>query len=302
MLAAERGASANTLEAYRRDLDDFSAFAVRQGEAASTASTATIRAYLASLAASELSPRTASRRLSALRQFYRFLYVDGRRTADPCASVDSPRQGRSLPKILTEADLDALLAAARKRSGPSAVRLTAFVELLYGAGLRVSELIALPASVAGPRIPPLLLIRGKGGKERLAPLNPEAVAALEAYREVRHIFLRGRPSSPWLFPSSGSSGHITRRRLGQLLDELALDAGLDPARLSPHVLRHAFATHLLDHGADLRSVQQMLGHADIATTQIYTHVQSDRLKAAMTAHPLATAAAPRRKSVPDGQR
>lgn len=287
MLAAERGAAANTLAAYRRDLSDFGGFTARRGRAAENASTEDVRAYVASLDGAGLSPRTAARRLSALRQFFRFLYTEGMRGDDPCAAVDSPRQGRSLPKILAESDLDALIAAARAQDGPEGLRLVAFVELLYGAGLRVSELVSLPGSLAAGRIPPVLLIRGKGGKERLAPLNPEAVAAIEAYRAARPHFLRQRKSSPWLFPSSGGSGHVTRRRVGQLLDGLAMAAGLDPAKVSPHVLRHAFATHLLDHGADLRSVQQMLGHADIATTQIYTHVQSDRLRAAIAAHPLA---------------
>ena len=287
MLAAERGAAANTLAAYRRDLADFGAFAGRRGFRPEDAPTDAVRAYMASLDGAGLSPRTAARRLSALRQFFRFLYVEGMRGDDPCAPLDSPRQGRSLPKIIAESDLDALSEAARTKPGPEGVRLVAFVELLYGAGLRVSELVALPASLAGARIPPVLMIRGKGNKERIAPLNDASVAALEDYRDVRDHFLRGQKSSPWLFPSRSGTGHVTRRRLGQLLDELALKAGLDPARISPHVLRHAFATHLLDHGADLRSVQQMLGHADIGTTQIYTHVQSERLRTAIAAHPLA---------------
>ncbi|MFN4090879.1 MAG: site-specific tyrosine recombinase XerD [Alphaproteobacteria bacterium] len=295
MLAAERDAAANTLTADRRDLADFGAFATRTGAAPESASAETVRGYVAGMEAAGLSPRTAARRLSALRQFFRFLYVEGMRGDDPCAAIDSPRQGRSLPKVLAEDMLDRLLGAARARSGPDGVRLVAFVELLYGAGLRVSELVSLPASVAGPRIPQVLLIRGKGRKERLAPLNEAAIAALEAYRAARPHFLRGRPSSPWLFPSRSGSGYVTRRRVGQLLDQLAVEAGLDPAGVSPHVLRHAFATHLLDHGADLRSVQEMLGHADIATTQIYTHVQSDRLKAAIAAHPLAAASRPGRR-------
>ena len=297
MMAAERGAAGNTIAAYRRDLLDASAFVVRRGRDLEQATTDDLRAYLASLHAAGMTARTAARRLSALRQFYRFALTEGRRVDDPCSTLDGARQGRPLPKVLSEAELETLLAAARRRRGAEGLRLTALLELLYASGLRVSELVALPASAGDParlRATGALLVRGKGSKERMVPLNDASIDAIAAYRQVRDRFLaKGRPS-PWLFPSRGLEGHLTRRRVGQLLRELALEAGLDPARLSPHVVRHAFATHLLDNGADLRSVQQMLGHADIGTTQIYTHVQQDRLRAAVEQHHPLSDAAPRK--------
>ena len=301
MMAAERGAAANTLTAYRRDLLDASAFVARRSRALDQATSEDLRAYLGALHAAGMTARTAARRLSALRQFYRFALTEGRRVDDPCSTLDGARQGRSLPKVLSEAELDALLAAARRRRGAEGLRLTALLELLYASGLRVSELVALAAAAGDParlRATGALLVRGKGGKERIVPLNDAAIDAIAAYRDVRDRFLsKGRPS-PWLFPSRGAEGYLTRRRVGQLLRDLALEAGLDPARLSPHVVRHAFATHLLDNGADLRSVQQMLGHADIGTTQIYTHVQQDRLRAAVEEHhPLSRAASGKRPGV-----
>ncbi len=297
MLVAERGAAANTVAAYRQDLIDCGAFVARRGRTLEAADADDVRAYLDALAAAGMTPRTAARRLSALRQFFRFLLIEGDRTDDPCAIIDGARQGRPLPKILTEAEVEALLAAARARSGPEGLRLVALLELLYATGMRVSELIALPVG-ADARHAGALLVRGKGGKERLVPLNEAALSALAAYRAVRDRFLRdGRPS-PWLFPSRGAEGHLTRRRVGQLLHDLAIEAGIDPAKVSPHVLRHAFATHLLDHGADLRSVQQMLGHADIATTQIYTHVQGERLRAVVEAHHPLAQTPPRRTRPP----
>jgi len=233
-----------------------------------------------------MSPRTTARRLSALRQFHKFLFAEGVRPDDPTTQLDSPRLGRPLPKILDEAEVAMLIAAARRRDGAEGKRLICFVELLYATGLRVSELVALPLSRL--REERFLLIAGKGGKERLVPLSVPARAALSEYAAVRGEFLAEGAASRYLFPSRGAEGHLTRRRCGQLLKELAIEAGIDPARVSPHVLRHAFASHLLDHGADLRSVQQMLGHADIATTQIYTHVQGERLRALVeTHHPLA---------------
>ena len=222
-----------------------------------------------------------------MRQFFRFLVSDGTRNDDPTAGLDAPRLGRPLPKILSETEVGALIAAAADKSEEEGARLRCILELLYATGLRVSELVGLPLAAA-QRDPRFLLVRGKGGKERIVPLSMPARRALAAYLGDRGRFVPPRPSSRWLFPSRGVGGHLTRQRCGQLLKELALAAGLDPARLSPHVLRHAFASHLLDHGADLRSVQQMLGHADIATTQIYTHVQSERLRRLVeTAHPLA---------------
>jgi integrase/recombinase XerD len=285
MLAAERGAARLTIEAYRNDLDDFAGFLAAAGKSVEAADAAALRRYLGRLSGAGLSPRTTARRLSALRQFHKFLFAEGVRGDDPTAQLDSPRLGRPLPKILDEAEIEALIAAARRRDGAEGKRLVCFVELLYATGLRVSELVALPLSRL--REERFLLIAGKGGKERLVPLSAPSRTALTDYAASRGAFLAEGATSRYLFPSRGAEGHLTRRRCGQLLKELAIEAGIDPARVSPHVLRHAFASHLLDHGADLRSVQQMLGHADIATTQIYTHVQGERLRALVeTHHPL----------------
>ena len=288
MLVAERGAARNTLEAYRRDLADAAGWLAESGASLGRADDAAIRGYLDALQQRGLAPRTAARRLSALRQFYRFLFSDGHRSDDPCATIDAPRRGRPLPKILSEAEVDGLLGAARSVDGPEGARLVCLLEILYATGLRVSELVGLPfAAVA--RDPQVLLVRGKGGKERMVPLTAAAMAAIADYKPVRGAFIVGASTSAFLFPSRSAQGHLTRRRFAQLLDETAILAGIDPARVSPHVLRHAFATHLLDHGADLRSVQQMLGHADISTTQIYTHVLAERLRALVQAHhPLAS--------------
>jgi len=285
MLAAERGAAALTLAAYRADLADFAR--ARASDAIATAATEDLRQYLSRLAKAQLAPRTAARRLSALRQFYRFLVLEGVRKDDPTAALDAPRLGRPLPKLVSEAEVKQLLEAARAKPGPEGLRLVCLLELLYGSGLRVSELVGLPLAAAR-RDQRFLLVRGKGDKERLVPLGAPARAALAAYLAVRSHFLGAGESTRWLFPSRGAEGHLTRRWCGALLKELAIAAGIDPARLSPHVLRHAFATHLLDHGADLRSVQAMLGHADITTTQIYTHVLGDRLQRLVAEHhPLA---------------
>jgi integrase/recombinase XerD len=222
-----------------------------------------------------------------MRQFYKFLVLEGVREDDPTVELDTPRLGRPLPKILSETEIRSLVEAAHSWPGDEGIRLHCILELLYATGLSISELVTLPL-VAVARDPRFLLIAGKGGKERVVPLSEPGRLALARYLECRERFLpEGRPSR-WLFPSRGRVAHLTRQRVGQLLKELAVKAGLDPEKLSPHVLRHAFASHLLDHGADLRSVQQMLGHADIATTQIYTHVQTDRLrKLVESAHPLA---------------
>jgi integrase/recombinase XerD len=285
MLAAERGAAPLTLAAYRGDLANLAGFLASRGVPLEAAEAATLHAFLA--AAGTLTPRTLARRVSAMRQFYKFLVIDGVRRDDPTADLDTPGLGRPLPKVLSETEIESLIAAARNWPGDDGVRLVCFVELLYATGLRVSELVTLPLGAA-QRDPRFLLISGKGGRERVVPLSEPSRAALAAYLACRERFLPDSQSSRWLFPSRGGKGHLTRQRCGQLLKELAVKAGLDPDRLSPHVLRHAFASHLLDHGADLRSVQQMLGHADIATTQIYTHVLSDRLrKLVETAHPLA---------------
>ena len=295
MMAAERGAALNTLEAYRRDLADFQGFTSRRG-GLRDADTETIRAYLAKLEDAGFAARTAARRLSALKQFFRFLYADGMRADDPAAALEGPKRGRSLPKILSVSEVDRLMQAAQARmaadDSPRHVRLVALLEVIYATGLRVSELVNLPMSAArgDARV---LLVKGKGGRERLVPLSVPARSAMADYVAVRPAFLAlaGSRGTPFLFPSRGKAGHLTRMRFFQLLDELAVEAGIDPRRVSPHVLRHAFASHLLNNGADLRSVQQMLGHADISTTQIYTHVLEERLQALVrNGHPLSKVA------------
>ncbi len=287
MLAAERGAARLTLAAYGNDLVDLAGFLVERGIALEAADAGALHDYLAAAATRRLAPRTLARRLSAIRQFYRFLLTDGMRADDPTSDLDAPRLGRPLPKLLSEAEVSRLIATAAAWPGEEGTRLRCVLELLYATGLRISELVTLPLAAA-QRDPRFMLVRGKGGKERVVPLSGPSRQALADYLVCRTHFLPEGGASRFLFPSRGREGHLTRQRCGQLLKELALGANLDPARLSPHVLRHAFASHLLDHGADLRSVQQMLGHADIATTQIYTHVQSDRLRRLVeAAHPLA---------------
>ena len=294
MLVAERAAAANTIAAYRRDILGFASFLAKRGTAPEGASADDVRAYLAAASRTGINPRTAARRLSTLRQFHRFLASENIRPDDPTASIDSPKRGRALPKIMGEAEVEALLNAAANREGAEGARLCALLEVLYSTGLRVSELVGLPLAALG-RDPRFMVVRGKGGKERMVPVGEKAEAALARYREARPHFLRGGRESKWLFPSRGAGGHLTRQRFAQLLKELALEAGLTPSKLSPHVLRHAFATHLLNRGADLRSVQRLLGHADISTTQIYTHVLDDRLKSLVqTHHPLARGLKPRR--------
>jgi len=276
-MAAERGASENTCQAYQRDIADFTGWLSRRGRGVEAATSDDIRDFLSALADRGLAASSSARKLSTLRQFFKFLHGDGYRNDDPTAVVDSPRQGRALPKVLSEADVDRLLAAARAVEGPAGIRLTAMMELLYATGLRVSELVGLPLNaVTGER--QILLVTGKGNKERLVPITGEARAAVDAYLELRLTFLPDGTESRFLFPSRGKEGHVTRRRFAQMLSDLALQAGLDPRQVSPHVLRHAFASHLLANGADLRLVQQMLGHADISTTQIYTHLLDARLK------------------------
>jgi integrase/recombinase XerD len=285
MLVAERGAARLTLAAYANDLADFAGFLAVTATDVASADAAALRRYLGRLADAGLAPRTTARRLSCLRQFHRFLYAEGVRSDDPTAALDAPRLGRPLPKILGEDEVGRLIAAAETRGGADGLRLVCLLELLYATGMRVSELVGLP--LARLRDERFLIVRGKGGKERMVPLSATARTALAAYGAVRGSFLKEGEVSRYLFPSRGAEGHLTRRRCGQLLKELALAAGIDPTRVSPHVLRHAFASHLLDHGADLRSVQEMLGHADITTTQIYTHVQSERLRSLVeTHHPL----------------
>ncbi|HEU4476207.1 MAG TPA: site-specific tyrosine recombinase XerD [Methyloceanibacter sp.] len=295
MLSAERGAAAHTIEAYTRDLSEFLAFLAAKGKHAENATADHLRAFLAGLARKGLAPTSRARKLSAIRQFFRFILAEGMRADDPCSAIDSPRLGRPLPKILSLAEVETLLETAKRSSETvaegtarrRAIRLYAALETLYATGLRVSELIALPRNVliADDRV---LTIKGKGGRERLVPLNDAAREALAAHlAAVRDDEANGRGTSEWLFPSSGG-GHLTRQRFGQELKALALASGIDPARVSPHVLRHAFASHLLERGADLRTLQQLLGHADISTTQIYTHVIEERLRRLVEEHhPLA---------------
>ena len=292
MMSAERGASFNTLSAYRRDLLDFQGHLALKGADAKHATRDHVKSYLASLSSAGIAGSSQARRLSALRQFFGFLYSDDVRSDDPTTAIDAPKRGRTLPKILSREDLDLLIAAATKAAAKSeeGVRLLCILEMLYASGLRISELATLPLAAVRNR-DGVLLVKGKGNKERMAPLNPRAREAIATYLAVRAAFLprgeRRRLAEKFLFPSRSAECHLTRRRCHQLLKELALDAGLDPDKLSPHVLRHAFATHLVEGGADLRSVQTMLGHADIATTQIYTHVAKDRLAATVaSAHPL----------------
>ena len=297
MLAAERGAGKNTLDAYGRDLADFASFMSGAGGSVAKAATDDLRAYLGNLAARGLRPTTVARRLSAIRQLYRFLYAEGRRKDDPAAVLEGPKRTRALPKTLTLAEVDRLLQVAGQTDPASplparlrAVRLACLVELLYATGLRVSELVALPATAArhDARV---IVVRGKGNKERLVPLNNAAKRATADYLALL-TETRGKEGigtgSKWLFPSFGDSGHLTRQHFARDLKALASAAGLRAAQLSPHVLRHAFASHLLHNGADLRVVQTLLGHADISTTQIYTHVLEERLKSLVRdLHPLA---------------
>jgi integrase/recombinase XerD len=293
MLAAERGAGANTLAAYGRDLADFTAYLTGAGRSVAAAATDDLRAYLGELARRGMTPATVARRLSAIRQLYRFLYAEGQRKDDPAAVLEGPKRSRALPKTLTLAEVDRLLRAATAVDAAAplparlrAARLACLVEMLYATGLRVSELMALPASAArhDARV---IVVRGKGNKERLVPLNDAAKRATAAYLAL--MAESGRQGkSKWLFPSFGESGHLTRQHLARELKVLAAAAGLRTSQVSPHVLRHAFASHLLHNGADLRVVQTLLGHADISTTQIYTHVLEERLKSLVRdLHPLA---------------
>ena len=285
MMSVERSAARNTLVAYEKDLTDASGFLSGRGRGLSDASAEDVEAWFGDLAARGLSPATAARRRASIRQFYRFVLGEGWRTDDPSRRVDAPKQGRPLPKILSRDEVERLIAAASAKDSAAGVRLACIIEITYASGLRVSECLGLTVAALA-RDPAYLIVKGKGGKERLAPLNDHARAAVRTWLEVRGKSPADK-SSPWLFPSRGASGHLTPRRFGQLMDEAALAANIDPARVSPHVLRHAFATHLLEGGADLRTVQKLLGHADIATTQIYTHVATDRLAQVMaTKHPL----------------
>ena len=297
MLAAERGAAANTLAAYERDLADFSEHLTAARRDLAAATTDDVRRYLHRLEKRGLAAASSARRLSAIRQFYRFLCAEGHRRDDPAAILEGPRRGRAVPKVLSIAEVDRLLTAARESADPAALakgerlrasRLTCLIEVLYATGLRVSELVSLPASAAA-RNATMLAVRGKGGKERLVPLNEPAKRAMRDYLALQAEVAPEAPSK-WLFPSFGESGHLTRQHFARDLKALAVAAGLAADRVSPHVIRHAFASHLLHNGADLRIVQTLLGHADISTTQIYTHVLEERLKSLVRdLHPLGEA-------------
>ncbi len=294
MLAAERGASKNTLDAYRRDLDDYLSFLAEAGAQPDSATSATIRGFMASLEERGLKASSAARRLSAVRQFHKFLYIEGYAPADPTAAVSAPKRGRVLPKVLSVAEVDRLLQVASEgiahpeATPPGrlrAARMTCLLELLYATGLRVSELIALPKSAARTR-DRFLVVRGKGAKERLVPLTDAAKDAATTYLAL--LEEQKKASGPWLFPADSESGHLTRQAFARDLKAMAGAAGLRADKVSPHVLRHAFASHLLQNGADLRVVQELLGHSDISTTQIYTHVLDERLKSMVRdLHPLA---------------
>ncbi|MFD2184677.1 site-specific tyrosine recombinase XerD [Rhodoplanes azumiensis] len=295
MIAAERGAGKNTLDAYARDLADVSDRLQAVGRSVLDARTEDLRAYLAGLSARGFKATSVARKLSAVRQLCRFLYAEGHRKDDPAAMIEGPRRGRSLPKILSVAEVDRLIETARTLAARTeqsegerlrALRMICLLEVLYATGLRVSELIALPAAAAH-RDERMLVVRGKGAKERMVILNDAARIAMKTW--LGALAEAGRfEGSRWLFPSFGETGHLTRQHAARELKDLAIAAGLRPDKVSPHVLRHAFASHLLQNGADLRSVQMLLGHADISTTQIYTHVLEERLKSLVRdLHPLA---------------
>ena len=300
MLTTERGAALNTRHAYWRDLADVSLYLRKNRNTdIDKATTEDLKAYLKDLGEKthvkgahkgKIAVRTVARRLSALRQFYRFLVSENVREDDPTSTIESPKQGRTLPKTLSEAEVTALIKTAGEGGSPESVRLVCLLEMLYATGLRVSELVGLPMSAIGEDNQ-FLMVSGKAGRERMVPLSDPAQKALDNYTNIRKQFIgsddQGKQSK-WLFPSRTSdSGHLTRQRFAQLLKDLARAAGIEEGKVSPHVLRHAFATHLLSHGADLRSVQKMLGHADIATTQIYTHIVGDKLKKTVKdKHPL----------------
>ncbi len=292
--SAEMGASENTLLAYAHDLKSFSEWIDTKGKSIESADQKDVTSYLVACDAEGLAPATRARRLSTIKQLYRFAFEDRLRADNPALRIKGPGRSRALPRTLSEAEVDRLLEAARRqgRSSGDRIRNTCLMELLYATGMRVSELVSLPAA-ATRGDPRMLMIRGKGGKERMVPLSPPARVALAewlAQRDAAQDAARekGQPPSPFLFPSSGRLGHLTRHRFYVLIKELAVAAGVSPQKVTPHTLRHAFATHLLANGADLRSIQTLLGHADVATTEIYTHVLEERLKSlVMTRHPLA---------------
>ena len=298
MLAAEQGAGSNTLDAYRRDLTDFAEFLTRAGQSFAGAQTQALRDYLADLDTRGFKSSSVARRLSAMRHLFRFLLNERIRSDDPAAILSGPKRGRGLPKVLSISDVDRMLTRAKELTQTDAspaqrlraLRLHCLLEVLYATGLRVSELVSLPQSAARRDIR-MIVVRGKGDKERLVPLNEASRQAMADYLAAMEVMKPERKKaapSKWLFPSFGESGHLTRQHFARDLKELAAASGLPPRLVSPHVLRHAFASHLLHNGADLRIVQTLLGHTDISTTQIYTHVVEERLKSLVRdLHPLA---------------
>ena len=286
MMSAERAASENTLSAYRRDLTDLAARLKVSNQSVVSASTGHLEGVLASWANEGLAASTSARKLSAMKQFYLYLQTDAIRTDNPVHMLRGPAQGRPLPKILSEDDVDGLFQALKKDTSVKGIRMHAMMEILYAGGLRVSELVSLKKT-AVLRGDNCLVIKGKGGRERLVPLTDTARFAIDEWLHVRDKTMPENPSTAAktaLFPSRAKQGHVSRERFAQLLKSLAMEAGLLPSKVSPHVLRHAFATHLLSNGADLRAVQTLLGHADISTTQIYTHVLDARLTALVQNH------------------
>ena len=287
MIAVERAASVNTILAYKRDLFQFTHFLSSLNRELLSANSDNIRDYLKLLSKHKRAPTSHARKLSVIKQFYRFLYSEGFRIDDPASQIDGPKLGKPLPKYLSEAEVNKLLTAAKCKNDERGLRMLALVELLYSAGLRVSELVGLPLSAIA-RKNSMIVVRGKGSKDRMVPISDIAMTAVENYLEIRDYFIKKDSSSLFLFPSNSKNGHITRNYFSILLKELGNEAGINYKRISPHVLRHSFASHLLANGADLRTLQQFLGHADISTTQIYTHILEDRLKnLVFDKHPLA---------------
>ena len=294
MMVAQRGVSANTVDAYRRDLTDFIAFAKKKRSSLLEIERRGIESFLTALGKDGMSAQTVARKLSAIRQLYQFLYSEKLREDNPSITLESPKPGRRLPHSLSAEDVTRLLDTARADTSPTGLRLFAMLELMYGAGLRVSELVGLKLSHLqmsdkSTRVESdFLIVRGKGNKERMVPLNGNAKAALSQYLTLRPVFLNDQKASRWLFPYHRAEGYVTRQQFGVMLKDLAIRAQLDPEQISPHTLRHSFASHLLEGGADLRVIQELLGHSDISTTQIYTHVTGERLKQLVRDHhPLA---------------
>lgn len=293
MMKAERGAARNTIESYERDLSELESFLKKRQVEAESANTEDIREFFRKLSETGLAARTIARKLSTLKQFYKFLCTENERKDNPVTVIESPKNSKSLPKYLSEDDIDTLFDAAREDKTPEGIRLNAMLEVTYASGMRVTELLSLQMGnlqkiKEGNKIKlrDFMIIRGKGNKERIVPLNKSAIAALEQYLTVRPVFANYK-NEKWLFPSESAQGFLTRQRFHQLLKQLAINCGIDEAKVSPHVLRHSFASHLLNNGADLRVVQELLGHSDISTTQIYTHILNERMKKLVEHHPLA---------------